>query len=117
MLHSRENRARNRVLAPSYKRRGPQAVQTKNGEFDHRTGAFGFLQVYDSIRKPAYKAILVGICAAFLLLCTIRFAYFYYTYRYANGLRETLYPELPSALNQVQQLAGSSMPIYITNRS
>ena len=79
-------------------------------------GTFGFVQVFASIRKPAYKLLLVGVCAAFFLFSTVRFTYFYYTYRYANEVREILYPELPSALHEVQQLAGSSMPIYITDK-
>jgi 4-amino-4-deoxy-L-arabinose transferase-like glycosyltransferase len=78
-------------------------------------GAYGFVQVYALIRKPSHKALLTGACAAFFLLSTIRFTYFYYTYRYADEVRSTLYPELPSALNQVQHLAGPTMPIYITD--
>jgi 4-amino-4-deoxy-L-arabinose transferase-like glycosyltransferase len=78
-------------------------------------GAFGFVQVYGLIRKGAYRAVLVGICAAFFLLSTARFAYFYYTYRYADEVRSTLYPELPLALKDVRELAGPSMPIYITD--
>jgi 4-amino-4-deoxy-L-arabinose transferase-like glycosyltransferase len=78
-------------------------------------GAFGFVRVYGSIRKPSYKIALAGIGAAFFLLSTVRFASFYYTHLYADEVRSSLYPELPSALNEVQQLAGPSMPIYITD--
>jgi 4-amino-4-deoxy-L-arabinose transferase-like glycosyltransferase len=78
-------------------------------------GAFGFVQVFSSIDKPAYRATLTLLCAAFFLLSTVRFMSFYYTRKYADEVRSTLYPELPSALLDVRQLAGPSMPIYITD--
>jgi hypothetical protein len=67
------------------------------------------------MRKHAYHVILAAVCAAFFLLSTARFAHSYYTYRYADEVRSALYPEFPSALREVQQLAGLSMPIYITD--
>ena len=78
-------------------------------------GAFGFVHVYQLIREPSRRALLVGICTAFFLLSTLRFTSYYYTHRYADEVQATLYPELPSALKEVQQLAGPSMPIYVTD--
>jgi 4-amino-4-deoxy-L-arabinose transferase-like glycosyltransferase len=66
------------------------------------------------LRKPILQAAFAVVLGLLLLRPTARFIRAYYGAQYATDVKSTFYPDMPKALADVQQLAGPTMPIFLS---
>jgi hypothetical protein len=67
-------------------------------------------------KKPVVRWLVIAVFAVLFLAPTLKFIHYYYWTRYSAMIESTFLPEMPEALKDVQQMAGPSMPIFVTDK-
>jgi 4-amino-4-deoxy-L-arabinose transferase-like glycosyltransferase len=78
--------------------------------------AIGGHAIFTTARLRPYRMALAAICLALFLIPLTRFLTTYYGPAYAAQIGPTFHPELPDALAKTLQVAGPSVPIYVTDQ-
>jgi 4-amino-4-deoxy-L-arabinose transferase-like glycosyltransferase len=76
--------------------------------------AVGTHAVLAAVPSRGYRTALAALCVVLLLAQMPRFLRRYYGPIYASELAPSFNPDLPDALARALQVAGASMPVYVT---
>lgn len=75
----------------------------------------GFAAVFEASRARAYRVAVAAICAVLLAKPTVHFLRSYFGGEYSAEIAPTFYPELPEALEKIQEIGGPAAPIYVSD--
>lgn len=76
----------------------------------------GFRVLWERSATRSRKGAVIVVTALLFLFPTVKFLRQYFGSYYANAIRFDFHPEMPEALEAVNRLSSSGMPMYITDK-